>query len=202
MTIEQQESMVFLKALQQEMITQDPVCQASPRFWVVGDYRWEVAAEGCGERTAYFSFDLCEGRSLSLKEIAEALFEHLDEDEETHLDKTELKSLIEEMKNGEGDACELEDMVEDMLDELGMDYSKFEEEEKHFIHPNTFFLTNREAKEHIERNHYHYSSQAHSYAMTAWRSPQVEKLFEILETMDWDKLTGAMANQDQTPGGN
>ena len=50
------------------------------------------------------------------------------------------------------------------------------------------FLTNKSCKEHIRLNNYHYSSDAHSYAMTAWRSPEVEKLFKILQEVDWDKM--------------
>lgn len=57
------------------------------------------------------------------------------------------------------------------------------------IVPDTMFLTLRECEEHIKRNHYHYR-QPHPYAMTAWRSPQVEKLYEILENVDFDKLKG------------
>lgn len=59
---------------------------------------------------------------------------------------------------------------------------------EHTIQRNTFFLTLRECKEHIQRNHYHYNKTVHSYAMTAWRSPQVEKLYEILENVDFSKL--------------
>lgn len=51
------------------------------------------------------------------------------------------------------------------------------------------FLTNREAKEHLKSNHYHYTSKAHTYAMTAWRSPQVEKLIHILQTADFEEET-------------
>ena len=52
---------------------------------------------------------------------------------------------------------------------------------------NTMFLTVRECREHIERNHYHYRNP-HPYAMTAWRSPQIEKLVEILQTVDWENV--------------
>ena len=56
------------------------------------------------------------------------------------------------------------------------------------IYQDTMFLTNKSCKEHIRLNNYHYSSDAHSYAMTAWRSPEVEKLFKILQEVDWDKI--------------
>ena len=61
--------------------------------------------------------------------------------------------------------------------------------EEHIIHPNTMFLTKAEAKRHIELNHYHYSPKAHTYAMTAWRAPKVEKLLKILENFDWDSVS-------------
>jgi hypothetical protein len=52
------------------------------------------------------------------------------------------------------------------------------------IVPDTMFLTLRECKEHIKLNSHHYN-KPHSYAMTAWRSPQVARLYEILEKTDW-----------------
>lgn len=55
-----------------------------------------------------------------------------------------------------------------------------------FMYPNTMFLTEKEAREHLERNHYHYSEDAHTYCMVAWRSPEVEKLWKILRETKWD----------------
>ena len=49
------------------------------------------------------------------------------------------------------------------------------------------FLTHEAAIEHLKRNDYHYSDKAHTYAQTAWRS-QEEKLWNILQTVDFDKL--------------
>ena len=49
----------------------------------------------------------------------------------------------------------------------------------------TMFLTLRECKEHIKSNSHHYNKTVHPYAMTAWKSPQVERLYEILEKTDW-----------------
>ena len=63
-----------------------------------------------------------------------------------------------------------------------------EEEEEHFVHENTMFLTKKGAKEHLEINYYHYSKRAHTFAMTAWRSPQVEQLMKILENCDFDSM--------------
>ena len=55
-----------------------------------------------------------------------------------------------------------------------------------FMYPNTMFLTEKEAREHLKRNYYHYSEDAHTYCMVAWRSPEVEKLWKILRETKWD----------------
>lgn len=54
------------------------------------------------------------------------------------------------------------------------------------IYPDTMFLTQKEAEEHLRANDYHYSSDAHTYAMTAWRAPDVERLWKILQEVDWE----------------
>lgn len=42
-------------------------------------------------------------------------------------------------------------------------------------------------EEHIKRNDYHYLD-AHPFAMTAWRSPQVAQLYKILHEVDFQQL--------------
>ena len=53
------------------------------------------------------------------------------------------------------------------------------------IYEYTMFLTQKDAEEHLRSNYYHYSDDAHTYAMTAWRSPRVEKLINILSTVNF-----------------
>ena len=48
------------------------------------------------------------------------------------------------------------------------------------------FITKESCKNHIRLNGYHYHNP-HTYAMTAWRSPEVEKLWKLLEETDWEK---------------
>jgi hypothetical protein len=64
---------------------------------------------------------------------------------------------------------------------------------EHFVRENTMFLTKAEAKQHIELNHYHYTAEAHTYAMTAWRAPKVERLMKILYGFDFEGLRGIAA---------
>ena len=54
------------------------------------------------------------------------------------------------------------------------------------IKEDTLFLTRKECDKHIKENMHHYN-KPYSYSMTAWRSPQVERLFKILENTDWSE---------------
>ncbi len=55
----------------------------------------------------------------------------------------------------------------------------------------TLFLTLRECREHIERNRHHYN-RPYTYVQTAWRSPQFEKLINILQQVDWNMIRGLL----------
>lgn len=181
------EDIQFLKDLQKQMNYQSEHeydRQASPRFWVIMDYRVVPANEeydsgfeqhfhNDGEHTEFKNFS-------DLKLFLEEYFEEEIESDE------ELKELIEDENE---DFYDLWDYVEENLNDDNFFTKAFVKEES-FIAPDTMFLVKEEAKSHLEKNHYHYSSKAHTYAMTAWRAPKVKRLIEILETFDWDSLKG------------
>jgi len=165
---------LFLKELQEELKTQNHDSQASPRFWTVGDYKMSPCPEGCHD--SYYvsapNIDYYGELNDLLEEIKEDGFEDLSDE------------AIEEFKEI---GCEIS--AKNWLKEnKDVEVELIPVQEEHFIHPNTMFLTKAEAKKHIELNHYHYSSQAHTYAMTAWRAPKVERLIKVLESFNWDSL--------------
>lgn len=45
---------------------------------------------------------------------------------------------------------------------------------------NNMFLTETDAENHLKRNHYHYSSDAHTYVEHAWRAPELEEFLTAL----------------------
>lgn len=59
---------------------------------------------------------------------------------------------------------------------------------EHYIVQNTLFFTKEEAKNHLKSNGHHYTKDAHTYAQTAIRSPEINRLLQILETFDWNSL--------------
>jgi hypothetical protein len=162
----------FLKELQHELKTQENDYQAAPRFWTVGDYKWvECQSDNAERYSVYLPND---GESYEINYFLEEILDGDDLSEE-HLEELNEVSCEESAF----------DWIQEHYDEGA---SLHPERKEHCVRENTMFLTKAEAKRHIELNHYHYTSEAHTYAMTAWRAPKVERLMKILETFDWDSI--------------
>ena len=212
-----QEELDFLIDLQHELNTQDTVSQADPRFWVVAGTQKtcvgqeysegeelvggeSVLADGIEEAVKYFNDEVIPEANEDSEE-----FEYILEEEPTRsfksyrflkIDKTydkndenyiEGNEILEEYNYING----IEELIEALSDcdiiyddEYMVGYYRNE----HHIYPDTMFLTNRSCKKHIELNHYHYDADVHSYAMTAWRSAEIEQLWNILQKVDWLKM--------------
>lgn len=164
----------FLKELQDELRTQENDCQAAPRFWTIGDYKMIPCPEGYQDDYHVNAPNRDYYGSLNdlLNDIRREEYESYPDDV-----KEEFRDI----------GCEIS-AINWLKEHYDEDAEIVPVVEEHIIHPNTMFLTKAEAKEHLRLNHYHYSSKAHTYAMTAWRAPKVEKLLKILETFDWDKV--------------
>lgn len=180
------DQIMFLKELQATLKHEnehDNDCQASPRFWSIMDYRVVPTHEDYGmDKMSYFHNDGDHTEFENVEELKEFLLDadyELDED-----DMEEYKYLLESDSSTFG---ELWEFIDDRLNEDGF-FDVVPVKEESFIRPDTMFLTKEEAKRHLELNHYHYSSKAHTYAMTAWRAPKVEKLLNILMTYDWESI--------------
>ncbi len=171
------EDIQFLKDLQKQMQYEnehDYDSQASPRFWTIGDYK----KVGCPD-----GFQDEDHVHLPNRDYSGEINELLKQIEEEELDDLSEEAL-EEFKEI---SCELSavDWIKEHYDE---DADLIPVREEHIIHPNTMFLTKEEAKRHLKLNHYHYTSKAHTYAMTAWRAPKVERLLKIISTANWDEV--------------
>lgn len=153
----------FLKRLKHELNTQETDYQASPRFWVVAEHKKEYGiANGYQDGCEVYDPECC-GSWDSVEEFKEYLI-----DEEI-IKESELAGL---------------ESFEEILNALGeSEFNLVGYRDKYdCIAPNTMFLTKKSCKRHIELNHYHYS-KPHTYAMTAWRSPEVERLLRIISEL-------------------
>lgn len=177
----------FLKDLQQELKTQDNDCQAAPRFWALMDYRWVETSPDEHERISIVFPE--EYEDYVLDELVLDIINYNPNCSYCYtVDYDAVKELRELADYFMTDEDELLKWFQTNIDSEA--YLVYEKEEE-FVVPNTMFLTKQEAKNHIKLNHYHYTSKVHTYAMTAWRAPKVEKLLDILENFDWGSLRAA-----------
>lgn len=188
-----QEDIEFLKRLQLEMNTQDTTGTADPRFWVIkGNERVinnedsdELVLQIDGSTVTYTTEE-------TVKYINENILPKCNADRSDCKIETGYAWDFKWTYTEDGEE-EYEDLSVDELNELFSDNGYGDVmivglSIRPIMYPNTMFLTEKEAREHLERNHYHYSEDAHTYCMCAWRSPEVEKLWKILRETKWDQL--------------
>lgn len=173
------EDIQFLKELQKEMNDQENDGQAAPRFWTIMDYKWEVTGEDYAERVRLFDNHACE--PLEIEDYLEDVKERFEDGDFTDEEVEELELEID-LDNLD----EVVNWIENHDDDSR--YYAIYETEVSFVAWNTLFFTKEEAQKHLEGNSHHYSSKAHTFAMTAWRAPKMERLIKILETFDWSSI--------------
>jgi len=161
----------FLRELQQELNTQPNDGNADPVYWGVMDYSYELTAEGNGEPRI-----TNDDGAYTLEEAVEVVNENIgDYDEETQqawagVNKEDADDVAFFMKETlEWDFCDV----------------YWVEEKGHISTDTGAFLTKRACKEYVERYGYNHH-KAHTYAMTAYRNFELERLLKILKTMKFD----------------
>lgn len=192
----------FLRDLQKELNTQDILGQANPRFWVIkGTEKLYHVDEADGYEL--YDSECCDVLADSTEGICNYINENLlDDINSNRLDGEEFvvtfehgilgneKIVVKWLDGGNVDdemIEELEDLQEihDWLENQGYDYQIISYKIVPKIYENTMFLTQIDAENHLRANYYHYSDDAHTYAMTAWRNPRMDKLIKILQEVDW-----------------
>lgn len=156
----------FLKDLQHELNTQENDGNADPVYWGVMEHRMEPAPEGCGDPVVYMG----DGTVMTTEEAVQYVEENIsDYSEETQ------EAWKDVDKNW------MDDVVTFIHDEMDIRECRVEwQEEKAFISQETgAFITKRACKEYIKKCHYNHS-KPHTYAMTAYRNFELERLLKIL----------------------
>lgn len=163
------EDIDFLKELQNELKTQDNDSQASPRFWVVAENNREYGIES-GYADGEIACGADEDSWETVDEFIAFLIEngYLSEDQIDKKYDYDFKEIIEMLDDSDFYTCGYRNNYD-------------------VVAPDTMFITKRSCKQHIELNHYHYK-EPHTYAMTAWRNPEFERVLKILTDTDWDKI--------------
>ena len=194
------EDIEFLKKLSETMRTQEHDCQAAPRFWVVAQSVKEYVGEDYGSHVDLVTED---GDTVienaNVKNVVNYFMkEYSDEVKERRITINHTPSYCDifvlDKENGEAEEEETLFDVDDVIrffEEHDIISDSYYRTVCYNINdasicPDTMFITKESCKNHIRLNSYHYHNP-HTYAMTAWRSPEVEKLWKLLEETDWEK---------------
>lgn len=166
-----QEDIEFLKKLQLEMNTQDTTGTADPRFWVIKGSERVINNEDPDE--------LClQVDGSTVTSTTEETVKYLNDNilPDCNIDRG---CKIETGYTGDFKLTYTEDGEEEYEDLSTQEVNEFLANNGHddtmiigisirpFMYPNTMFLTEKEAREHLKRNYYHYSEDAHTYCMVA-----------------------------------
>lgn len=200
------DDIAFLTELQHELNTQEIFSQADPRFWVIKGEKEICVEKGCGDFDRLIELESAERVAEDIHEAVRWLLNHevswyneRNENKVTIIGNPEKNfryTVIKAYGESDDDIEEEEvDNIEELLDVLDdmdviteKDYELCSFKLVPYIYPDTMFLTYRECKRHCNENHYHYDKEAHPYVMTAWRSPEVARLWQILQQVDWIAL--------------
>ncbi len=193
------EDILFLRELREKMLTQDKCCQAAPRYWIIMQRKRIYGfSEDYGD-TCTLSYGDKEAESIKdAVEIVEACKEELMATYEADGISVYFSDWtgdihVQFSKGGEHTDEEvfryLDDLCEWMknnvsyqtADELRLLYYKDMDTPAH----GPIFMTKAACEEHIAKYGYNYSNPR-SYAITAVRSPEIERLWDIIEQTDWE----------------
>jgi hypothetical protein len=145
------------------MSTQDNRATAFPIYYVIRTAEWMITDEdyGCGDGGDSGS---CQRIRYVCNDCHE---EVISEEEFNKLPETE-EDLTDEQRDSE-------DQADQMTQE---DYTRHCE--ARIWREKGLFLTDTDAKEHLRRNSYHYSKDAHTYVHHVWRAPELEEFLLAL----------------------
>lgn len=185
------EDLEFLQELKNEMNSQNTFGQADPRYWTIRQ----------NEKIYHIESGEADGVSISDIDNIETVFEgsvtrfcewldkfeflEASQDCSGHI---EVKFLADDEITNETfcfDEEGLSEILEYIGDRKNTGYAYTFYMNTKEIKSSTMFITLKDCKDHLASNYYHYDESAHPYAMTAWRSPSVERLYEIIKKTDF-----------------
>ena len=159
----------FLKDLQHELNTQTNDGNADPVYWGVMETREVGVPDGCGDERIYLGDGGTETLEGAVAYVGSYLLDDEDMEAWNEVDKTNI-----------------DDVVTFCREKLGMpEVRVVDVEKKSEISRQTgAFLTKRACQQYIDRYGYNHS-QPRTYAMTAYRNFEFERLLKFLKTMEF-----------------
>ena len=190
----------FLARLKEEMLNQDKCCQAAPRYWVIEQTVREYGYDPGYADDCVLVYGDAEAESVEdAKEIVEAvgdeLLENYGADEIlVRYDESEKKLIVLLKREFETDADDEHEFkhLDDLCDWLQFNTHHATSDkirlvfykDKRMQVRGPLFLTKKACEEHIKQYGYNYRKPA-PYALTAFRSPEIERIWKIIEEGNW-----------------
>lgn len=162
----------FLKNLQHELNTQDNCGNAEPVFWGIMEKTTRACPDGCGDLVVYYG-----------------------PDHETEMDITGVIEMVNERNEFSNDVFEewldiqknRPDEIIEFLNDHGFEITAGELAYDYKLSTDTgAFLTLKAAREYLEKFGYNHPKGSHTFAMTAFRNFELERLLNIIKTMDFN----------------
>lgn len=169
-----QEDWEFLKELQHELCTQTNDGNADPVFWGVMETKEVAVPDGCGDETKISYDDGAWDLNQAVDVVNECIGEYP-------------KELRDKWRNDvdQTDIREVYDFMRDDM-EYGDIYGLFDfKEEDELCRFTGAFLTKRACKEYVDKYAYNHT-KPRTYAMTAYRNFELERLLKILKTIKFE----------------
>ncbi len=189
----------FIANLKQELMSQPTDGNASPRFWVIAQQQRIPVPDEYAEAYELVHDDGDVTTLYSVDDVLNLIENYIENDDDNvTLIYNDLKSKIDNGLSLDRMFDEINNLKEKYPNEEFL--SKFKEEpyvEVHTIKENTMFLTKKDAQEHLKFNQHHYNESAHTYAMTAFRSPAYSRLLGILTNPDLDVTVYKSKTQEE-----
>ena len=190
---------VFLRDLRKVMKSQNTCCQAAPRYWGIMETQIEygVEEEYADDLVLEDGEDLIkdmEGVMSLLSRHADAICEekgyaHMNMAYNPKTDSIDIVFLDEDCNEVDSiGIISLEGAADYIEDELGVEYPKLWYKEVSKLVEGPIFLTRKAWEEYLDKYGYNHAKSAYPYAMTAYRSPEVENLWRIVEETDWENI--------------
>lgn len=184
----------FLNELQHELRTQDTMYTAEPVYWGICYEEYYPTADEYADDIILV--DSNEGTALArgvndirnyISENYKELYEIYCKQDNIDLNKTntyELQEFTLWMKN---ETTQMSVENKELFDNIEL-LSLIPVSKITKIMPDLFFLTHKDAVDHLTKYSYNYNKSARPYCMHAERSGSYEKLLNLLQEIDWNKI--------------
>lgn len=171
----------FFLELQDKLNQDKSSTQASPVYYGILDYQQLPASEYRYDDIQLYDIDTCE--TLTAQEF----FDEADDDQK-HEWYIDYSNTGIDMDDEGHTYIESEDTFTDYVQD-NFPYIKMYVQDVSFISLDCMFLTREDAETYLRANKHNFTSRAHTYAMTAYRSHRYAKLLKSIQNIDWDKST-------------